>query len=68
MRVAAMQRVRETLRMRDIPIPSLRPGLDGATWFAFGDCVVEVEQYIDGEFMDSLARLRVGMQRLAGSP
>jgi len=64
MRVAAMQRVRETLRMRGILIPNLRPGLDGATWFAFGDCVVEAEQYVDGGFMDSLARLRVGMQAL----
>jgi Ser/Thr protein kinase RdoA (MazF antagonist) len=63
-RVAAMQQTRETLRMRGIPIPNLRPGLDKATWSEFGDCVVEVEHYVNGGFMDSLARLRVGMQAL----
>jgi len=53
------QRIRRTLKGRGVPIPDLRPALDGSLWFAFDDCVLEVEQYVVGGPMDSWARLRV---------
>jgi Ser/Thr protein kinase RdoA (MazF antagonist) len=63
-RVQELQRIRRTLQARGLPIPSLLPATDGATWSAFDDCVLEVEEYVNGAPMDSWERLRNGMRTL----
>jgi len=63
-RLQALQRIRRTLKGRGVPIPDLRPALDGSLWSAFDDSVLEVEQYVVGGPMDSWDRLHVGMRTL----
>lgn len=63
-RLVELQRIRETLRGRGVPIPELVPTADGAGWCQFEDCVVEVERYVAGEPMSGFDRLRVGMYEL----
>lgn len=63
-RLQELQRIRRTLKGRGVPIPDLRPALDGSLWSAFDDCVLEVEQYVVGGPMDSWDRLHVGMRTL----
>lgn len=63
-RAEEVQRIRRVLTLRGVPIPDLRPALDGSLWCAFDGCVVEVERYVVGVRMDSWERLRVGMRTL----
>jgi len=63
-RLQVLQGLRRTLRSRGVPIPDLRPAMDGSLWCPFGDCVLEVEKYVIGVRMDSWERLRVGMHTL----
>lgn len=63
-RVDDLQRVRRTLRSRGVPVPDVRPALDGSLLCPFGDCVLEVEQYAEGVRMDSWEQLRIGMHTL----
>ena len=60
----ALQQIRQTLKRAGIPIPDLRPTLDGSLWATFGDNFLEVEQYITGEPMDLGQQFRAGMQLL----
>ena len=63
-RVQELQRIRQTLRQEGIPIPALQPACDGSLWLAFGDCILEVEQFIPGERMGLEDQLGAGMQML----
>jgi len=63
-RLQELQRIRRTLKGRTVPIPDLRPALDGSLWSAFDDSVLEVEQYVVGGPMDAWDRLHVGMRTL----
>lgn len=60
-RLADCQRIRTVLAGRGIPVPGLVPAVDGSTWYQFGDCVLEVEQYVSGSPMASSEQLRLGM-------
>src|SRR6185436_9038860 len=63
-RLSELQRIRGILQTRGVPIPDLRPALDGSSWCSFGDCVLEVERYVAGAPMRSFEQLRLGMQML----
>ena len=63
-RLSELQRIRQTLQARGVPVPDLRLALDGSPWCIFGDCVLEVERYVDGAPMKSLEQLRLGMRML----
>jgi Ser/Thr protein kinase RdoA (MazF antagonist) len=63
-RLEELRRVRRMLRSRGIPVPDVRPALDGSLWCAFDDCFLEVERYIDGVPMSSWEQLRIGMHTL----
>ncbi|MBM7785444.1 phosphotransferase enzyme family protein [Tenggerimyces flavus] len=65
-RVAAVQGVREGLRLAGWPIAPLRRALSGADFVAFGQRVVEVETYVDaGSPMASWDELSAGLPWLA---
>ncbi|MFX1412003.1 MAG: phosphotransferase enzyme family protein [Promethearchaeota archaeon] len=63
-RLEELWRVRRMLRSSGIPIPDVRPTLDGSPWCAFDDCFIEVERYIDGVPMSSWEQLCIGMHTL----
>ncbi len=63
-RLQVLQDLRRTLRARGVPIPEVRPALDGSPWCRFGDTVLEVERYVSGGPMDSFERLCAGMRAL----
>lgn len=63
-RVQELQRIRQTLERRGVPIPDLLPALDGSLWSEFDGCALEVEQYVVGERMKCGTELRIGMEML----
>jgi Ser/Thr protein kinase RdoA (MazF antagonist) len=63
-RLEELQGIRRRLRSKDIPIPDVRPALDGSLWCVFDDCVFEVERHINGTPMSSWEQLRIGMRTL----
>jgi Ser/Thr protein kinase RdoA (MazF antagonist) len=63
-RLEELQGIRGRLRSEGIPVPEVRPALDGSPWCVHDGCVLEVERYIDGMPMSSWEQLRTGMHTL----
>ena len=63
-RLQEMQRVRQELRAKGVPIPELKAARDGSYSCIFEDCLVEVEQFIDGTPMATWQQLQAGFHAL----
>lgn len=63
-RLQEVQRVRQQLKRKGMPIPALKLACDGASICTFKDCCVEVEQFIDGTPMETWPQLLAGFHTL----
>jgi homoserine kinase type II len=63
-RLEGIQSVRVTLRGAGLPFTQTRPSVDGHTFIHFGDWLVEVEPFVDGQDMRTWAQLLDGMRML----
>src|SRR4051812_45480054 len=60
-RLLELQRIRQILKSRGMPLPELRPACDGSFSCTFSDCVVEVERYVNGTPMETWQQWLSGM-------
>jgi Ser/Thr protein kinase RdoA (MazF antagonist) len=63
-RLQELQRIRQILRSRGIPVAELKPARDGSSICTFDDCVVEVERYVGGIPMKTWNQVLIGMGAL----
>jgi Ser/Thr protein kinase RdoA (MazF antagonist) len=65
-RLEAVQRIRGSLLDEGLPFAPLRTTVDGRTYWEFEGRLIEGEEYVPSEtYMDSFARIRLGMPALA---
>lgn len=63
-RLEGIQTVRATLRAAGLPFTQTKPSADGYPFIHFGDWLVEVEPFVDGQDMTTWTQLKDGMRML----